>query len=288
MMYMVHLSFTRKLLVACAACAVALHLFSSNLGTSEGDAAVAAPSDPRQEVVPTAGVESNNQVTPEVIQGQDPNRPLVAWPLPETLRTLLIANNIKTKEYVEAWSTHLCQQPRCRIHVETKKTTDPSDHKLGESVPFFRFLQENYDDIKTGLFGMHIVLLSDKGRDWHSRDGWSVPIKTATPRCRTPLGMQLEDQNNRYVIAKEIKDAPTTDKDSEIPPILRLLNVFNLIYTPEANDGWCCVESVISREAILLYTKDQYKFAKEVILQDPDWKWGWALERIIGLMFNNC
>ena len=76
--------------------------------------------------------------------------------------------------------------------------------------------------------------------------------------------------------------------ESEIGPIMQMLDVFHLSYTAEANDGWCCTESVVSREAILLYTKDQYKLAKEMILQDPHWKWGYALERIIGIMFNNC
>jgi hypothetical protein len=206
----------------------------------------------------------------------------------KTARTLFITHNVKTREHVDAWTTPFMQQPIWRIHVGTAKATDPKTHYVAESVSFFRFLQSNYDDIKKGLFGAHIVLLSDKGRDWHSRDGWSTLIKMATPRCRTPLGMQLEDQNERHVIAKGIKDAPTTDKDSEIPPIIRMLNVFNLTYTPGANDGWCCVESVISREAILLYTKNQYKFAKEMILRDPHWKWSWALERIIGVMFNTC
>ena len=198
--------------------------------------------------------------------------------LTKTIRTLVIAHNIKTREHVDTWTAPFMLQPGLRIYIGTAKATDPSDHVLGESVPFFRFLQINYDDIKKGLFGTHIVLLSDKGRDWHSPSDWSTLIKTATPRCRAPLGIQHEDLNR--------------PKDLEMPLIIRMLNIFSLTYIPEANDGWCCTESVISREAILLYTKDQYKLAKEMILQDPNpnppWGWGYALERIIGIIFNKC
>ena len=209
-----------------------------------------------------------------------------------TVRTLFIAHNIKTRAYVDAWTAPFMQQPGWRIHVGTAKATDPKTHYVAESVSFFRFLQSNYDDIKKGLFGAHIVLLSDKGRDWHSPDDWSTLIETATPRCRSPLGKiliigQNPHGNLKYEIPEGIK-GNHSGLESEIPPIVRMLNVLNLTYDPEANDEYCCTESVISREAILLYTKDQYKFAKEMILRDPRWKWGYALERLISNMFNKC
>ena len=49
------MSFTRKLLAACAACtacAVTLHLVITNLGTPGGDVAAVAPADPRREMCP--------------------------------------------------------------------------------------------------------------------------------------------------------------------------------------------------------------------------------------------
>ena len=216
----------------------------------------------------------------------------------KTMRTLLIAHIVQTRDYVDAWLHPLCQQPRCCVHMGIAKDTDPKTHDVAESLTFFRFLQINYDGIKEGLFGMHIALLSDKGRDWHSHYDWSTLIKTATPRCRTPLTMKLADHSTaKYAITKAIKDGSSWNgngdpasliRKNEIVPITRILNVFNLTYTPEASDGWCCTESVISRKAILLYTKDQYKMVEEMILRDPDWKWGYALERIISVMFNEC
>ena len=106
------MSFTRKLLAACTACAVALYLVSTNLGTSGEDIAAVAPADPRRETVPTAGVEPNKQATPGVAQNQDSSRPLIAYMMDVTSSTLQNAeDNLKQKLLRTPLISHCDEEP---------------------------------------------------------------------------------------------------------------------------------------------------------------------------------
>ena len=150
-----------------------------------------------------------------------------------TQRAIVIAQNVKSDEEINSWAQFLGAP---YIIVPSQHTT----HQTGESVAWLRYIVDFYDKLPE-----HIVFLTDAGPDWHSTADWSIRIRTSAPICRESLGRVLGDTNK-----------PWASDMNAITTIFEVLAKSH--YDPDLSDGFCCSESIISRNAIRQYPLERY------------------------------
>jgi hypothetical protein len=152
--------------------------------------------------------------------------------------------------------------------------------RMGEIVQWFTWIINNY-----GSLPEHVVLLHGGFAGWHHRPTWHKDISDKLPRGRYSLGTYVDGNQ------------PFSD---EIGCVADLLSVVGKTYEPTENDGFCCTESILHKNAILQYPISAYKdwiditmgrrkpsliSGKERQNYEPCQKYGWAWERVFPQIF---
>eukprot|EP00310_Coccolithus_braarudii_P017651 CAMPEP_0183352656 /NCGR_PEP_ID=MMETSP0164_2-20130417/29574_1 /TAXON_ID=221442 /ORGANISM="Coccolithus pelagicus ssp braarudi, Strain PLY182g" /LENGTH=199 /DNA_ID=CAMNT_0025525135 /DNA_START=153 /DNA_END=752 /DNA_ORIENTATION=- len=161
---------------------------------------------------------------------------------------------------------------------------DPRGRSVGEIFLWLKYIVTNYDALPP-----FVVLLSDSGPHWHSPPSWAETAMRARPVCRVPLGMELADGNNPARACK-LKKQECKISQREKPAIDALRRLFGMAAerSGEAADRVCCSEVVLSRRAIRVYSNSTYTRLMLEARSNPDWAWGFAMERMQDSLFGEC
>ena len=115
-------------------------------------------------------------------------------------------------------------------------------------------------------------------KQWHHTSRCNEYIKFVKPLYRLTLGIT---QRDGYYVAPDDEQC-----------VYRRLHVVNKKYSKVKNDGYCCTESILSKEAITQYPKEAYQewlnMLKDIENQQMRGKcikYGYAWERAMSNVF---
>lgn len=143
----------------------------------------------------------------------------------------------------------------------------------GEMFMWLTWIIEHYDNLPN-----YVALLHDGVKQWHHTSRYNEFIKYAKPQNRLALGLTQIDGN--HVAADEEQC------------VYRILHVVNKKYSKHRNDGYCCTESILSRQTIEQYPKEAYQEWLDMLkdignqqMRGKCIKYGYAWERAMSNVF---
>jgi len=142
-----------------------------------------------------------------------------------------------------------------------------ASRRQGEMAMWIYWIIQHYHSLPE-----HVVFLHDSNRySWHRNALWETYVASVKPKRRFSLGAKLSDGNKVF--------------DDEVPCVNALLAVANITGSKSTfvKDGYCCTESIISRESLHQYSIEQYRHWLELTLgpavnsSSGSWSWTWIL-----------
>lgn len=192
-------------------------------------------------------------------------------------RVVVIAMGLRNSDFIHDWAKSFTDHTPLIPYVLVPPSVKTS-HDIGEALSYMEYISKNYNNLPD-----HVVLLGDAGPNhWHAPSNWFQLATTVRPERFRPIGKVLDDQNFRPLIRR---CGTSMCGHDESGPIRAYLKLFNVTYDSAKHDPYAGLEMVLSKKSIQRHSKATYDTVADHIRLHPESKWGWALDRIKGIVW---
>lgn len=188
------------------------------------------------------------------------------------------------------WKVVVCDKPGSQpMNFEPDPTCSLNENRGREASVYLKYIIENYDNLPK-----HIAFIHGHEDDWHQSGSLLDLIKDAKKENYGYISLNNRIDFKCDEVPNGVRNKQYDDFEPKHPAFILLMNKWDSIFGPILKiprPGYvrfkCCAQFVVSRDAILKHTRDEYQTLYEFVMDpnESDYVTGMTMEFIWHILF---